>query len=293
MGQPFNPDSFVVDAGGNRWYDYVVALHDHVLNNSNSTRWDVVNFTDNGDGNDVGVTLAPSDTEENFYVNFRYNSAGNDLRATVDPEELISDPINPDTSGEAAPETRTAGRPGPENRGYHNEILVAEWPDCISMMTKNGANQHITEVPTAGRVYIPVFYNDPVWEVDGLGWYGGVPKDLEGEFTSDENDDASSMFRVPDEWVGAQTRRIDASSGTSSVGNWEYPFPLPMMVGEWNNEDRIIGSLKYMYRWYRAGGQDQFERIVSDDGEGLLFANWDNSGNQNLAIPWDPYVRPV
>lgn len=282
------PDSFLVDAGDNTWRAYLIALNDHVVNNPNSVKWNQVQNADSGAGSDYGVTLTPNDPDEDFHVNYRFEASSDHLFMTVDPNASITDPLSPDLSGAAAPESPFAGRSGVTG-GYSTEILVQEWVDTIGFMTKDTSHKYIPSWHIGGRVYEPMFSNDPPRELDGLGWYGCIPRNLHFNWGDDGSSSPSSQFRIPGGWASGKSREMTINSGYTARNT---QLPSPYMLDENNNPFRSIGVVKYAFNYHTGIGGSGIKRVISGIGEGWLNVSWDG-GVYNLIVPWDSAVSPV
>ena len=280
------PDSFVVTANSNTWREFLIALEDHVVNNTNSTKWDLQNRDD--DGTNYGITLKPVDADENFYVNYRYDDSSGELLMTVDPEENISNPLSPNLSGAAAPESPRAGRPGAPS-GYSSEILVMEWTDTIGFLTKDSTKKYLPSWHIGGRVYEPIFSNDPPRGLDGLGWYGGRPEDLQYRWGSDGNSNSASQFRVPGGWAQVQSREMDQDGGHTL--SWSSFIPSSYMITDVNDVNRSIGIAKYAFNSPNEHGREGIRRLGGGANDGWISMSYDGDGH-NLLIPWDHSVSP-
>lgn len=281
---PNTPTSYVVEAASNSWYSYVAALHDHVANTS--SQWNVVQYDD--DGANYGVTLTPTDASESFHVNYRNDASAGDLKMTVDPNGSITSPNAPDTSGDVAPEDPKAGTPnGPSNS--HRQILVLEWPNAIAMITKNHDQKHLREWAVGGRVYEPIFANDPDRNLDGLGWYGCIPRNLNNNWSETENNNASGYFRTPDGWKHGQAR--SASINTTYTA-WNTRLPSTFMLDELGNSHRTIGVPKFAFIYDIQLGSQGLRKLRATPDDGWLVFSHDG-GDHSLMLPWDPSLNPA
>lgn len=294
MPQSLTPDSYVISAGGgagdNNWYNYVTTFISHLSNTS--SKWNVVNSSDTG--SEAGVTIEPSAGGENFYVNFRNEGTNDELLMSVDPDQNITDPLNPTLSSTASPEDPKAGRPDPASRNYHPNLLVTEWIDAVGFMTVNSTNEWVREWHYGGRVYEPHFATGPTYGMTGLGWYGCVPVDLENVWGRDNNGNNSNKARIGGVWEGVSAVEMDIGlSHTFNQWNDQNLIAETPAAYEWaedNNQAATIGFPKYAYNMHYGRGENGWE-IVDYGTDGLLFVCYDGTARQ-LVVPWDPTVNP-
>ena len=308
MTKPLTPDSFVKDAGGgpgdNQWYGYILALHDHLVNNGNSTKWNVDQFSDNA-SDTAGLTVVPDAAGESFQVNFRNDTANNDMYMAVDPNSSITDPNDPVGTGssEVSPENSRVGITDPASRNFHNEILIFEWVDAIGFVSKSDTNRYTPNWAFGGKIYEPTFANQPNIDFDGLGWHGGQPRSIDNGLGEDTNFNRASQLRTVDGWVTGGTFLSEGStfppynSNNPRDGLGGEPtaeLPSTYLVQDDNNNGAVFGTMKYMHAQHDTGGGLRSIEIV-DPGKGpkgWMYMSHDGN-SYSLSVPWDPTVNPT
>ena len=292
MPENITPISTRKSTSGATWRPYIVALHDYVANTS--SQWNVIHLTDNGAGNDFGFTLEPDDAAENFYVNWQFDASNLVPRIHIDPQQTITDPLDPVGTGssETSPGGHPAGRSDPgSNESWHNEILIQDWDDALGFLVKHSSNAYIRHGLIGGRIYQPTFAGTDVYELDGLGWRGGDPNNVDTTWWRDISTSigSTSRMRVPGGWAKVQTRVYDENR---SFNPWGTHIPAAILFDVENTQGLTVGVAKYAYGWESTSGNNGLRRVQSASGDGLLHVSYDGS-QKSLVTPWDPTVSPI
>lgn len=276
----FVPDSYKVTATSTSTIDYVQALESHFVNTS--TKFSVPNTNDDtANSGDYGIEISPDDTGESWGAAVFYDSSNGDIRAFLDPNDSISNPIDPTSGSSATSPVNGSFLPDMSGVSYtpNAEFLVAELADVFVMMIKYSDDSAIEHHGHLGKVFQPVFTGDVSFGLDGLGVNGA---------RLGFNNSNQTAYRVSSEgWENAS----HASNNSLDSNNPSLPdgrIRPRLQSVESNNSRQKLGTFRTYYHW--TSNPSGLTRLEDSNGTGgLLFL----TGSANVTVPWDPSVNPV
>lgn len=271
------PDSYKVTASSTSLIDYVKALESHFANTS--TKFSVASTNDDtANSGDYGIEITPDDAGESWGAAIFYDDTNIQIRAFLDPNNSISDPIDPTSGSSDTSPVSSYWIRDLSSAGYtpDTEFLLAEFADAFVLMIKYADQSNSHDKGFLGRIYQPAYGDDASFDLDGLGVHG----------TDARLQDNNGQYRIgTSNWSNANEN--STTDPTSRFPNGRLR-PSRMALEE-NNTWQILGFWKYWFRWVDSNFQ-ALERIDDGTNEGYIVVT-DGFGG-GYAIPWDTAVQP-